>query len=92
VSATYRVLVSDSMLACFAGQLDATGTLRLPAGLTLAGQLPGLRDLDWAELPRAYWVTFADEGAPPELDGCRVALFLRLEDGQPVIAERRVVA
>jgi hypothetical protein len=42
MSVTYKVLVSDSMLAWFADELAATGSLQLPAGLTLAVPLAAL--------------------------------------------------
>lgn len=100
MTAAYQVLVSDSFIAAFAAELAATGKLALPAGLRLAGPLPPARRHDLrdvistgTELDSAQWVTFADDGAPPELDGCRVELVLRLARGGTgwVIAERRVL-
>jgi hypothetical protein len=89
VSAAYWVLIADELM---------TAGMVLPPGLRLAGPpvlptgpvLP-VQPQPVVQLPGAHWHLFEDDGAPPELNGRRIELILRLEAGHPVLAERRVV-
>lgn len=85
MSAVYWVLISDGLLG--AG-------IMLPDGLRFVTP-PPLPPPDVVtvlhDLPGAHWYRIEDDGAPPELDGCRVELTFRVQDGRPALAGRRPV-
>jgi hypothetical protein len=76
MSAQYWVLVSDELMK--------TGP-SWPAGLR-----PVKGDCRPPGELHARWWLFEDDGAPPELDGHKVELTFRLEDGEPALAGREV--
>jgi hypothetical protein len=86
VSARYQVLVSDELAArepAFPPGLRFT----VPADLRVAGSRAGL---PLTPVPGAHWQQVEDDDADPGLEGQRVELVFVLQDGRPVVAERRL--
>lgn len=92
MSARYQVLLGDYQVTGLLDELERTGSLALPGGLRLAEPLVRPREHDIrTELEGTRWYLFEDDGAGPELEGKRVIPVFRLQDGQWVLAERRIV-
>lgn len=87
MSATYWVLISD--------ELVASPGFRFPAGLRFTGpewlQALGMYPADPERFPGMTWRKVEDDDAPEDLEGRRVELICRLEDGEPVVSERKVL-
>ena len=87
MSARYRVLISDELAVL---ELTFPPGLRftVPADLRVPEHR---RERPLTLVPGAHWQQIEDDDADPGLEGQHVELVFRLEDGRPVVAERRVV-
>lgn len=84
MSATYWVLISDELFTSEDTIWPPGVRPVLPPDLRQPACRPG-------PLPPMHWQQFTDDSADPELDGRKVSIVVRAEDGRPYISERRII-